>query len=286
MPPTWTDGYLLVDKPAGVTSHDVVARVRRALGGTRTGHTGTLDPFATGLLIVLVGGATRLAQYVPSEPKTYEAIVRFGARTSTDDVTGEVEEEAPVPDEAHVRAAIARLSGTIEQLPPRYSAKLVGGRRAYAMARRGEDVSLAAVPIVVHAWELLDRNGDDWRVRITCGRGTYIRALARDLGALSGSAAHLAALRRTRIAAFDVRDALPADALPDPLPVRPAVELLVGMPREQLRAEDVPLVRHGRAVPATVEGDRVALLDDHANLLAVAEREGAWWQPRLVLSGA
>lgn len=286
MPPTSIDGFILIDKPAGVTSHDVVARVRRALGGARTGHTGTLDPFATGLLVVLVGGATRLARYVPSEPKTYEAVVRFGARTSTDDATGTVEETQPLPDEARVRDAITSLTGEIEQVPPQFSAKQVGGRRAYAMARRGEDVPLAAVPVTVLAWEVLEHDGADWRLRITCGSGTYIRALARDLGARAASAAHLLALRRTRIADFDLAEATPLDALPEPVPLRPAADAIARMPRQRLDASEAESVRHGRAVPAVIDGDHAALLDAEAQLVAVAERDGTWWQPRLVLAGA
>lgn len=286
MAPISTDGFLLVDKPAGVTSHDVVARVRRVLGGARTGHTGTLDPFATGLLIVLVGGATRLAQFAPSEPKTYEAVIRFGARTATDDLEGAVEETAPPPSDERVQAAIARLTGVIEQVPPRYSAKQVGGRRAYTMARRGAALPLTPVRVVVDRWEVLGSEGSDWRVRIVCGGGTYVRALARDLGALSGSAAHLAALRRTRIAGFDVREAISLDALTAPVALRAAGDLLVGMPRERLGAQDVSNVMHGRAVPATVAGARAALVDEDERLLAVAEREGERWQPRLVLAGA
>lgn len=286
MPPTSTDGFVLIDKPAGVTSHDVVARVRRALDGARTGHTGTLDPFATGLLVVLVGGATRLARFVPAAPKTYEAVVRFGARTSTDDATGDVEERRPLPDEDRVRAAIATLTGEIAQVPPQYSAKQVGGQRAYAMARRGEAVPLTPVPVTVHEWTVLGRDGADWTVRITCGSGTYVRALARDLGARSGSAAHLIALRRTRIARFDVADAIPLAALQSPVPLHPAAEAIAELPRERLAEPDAVSVRHGRAVPATVDGSVAALLDADERLLAVAEREGAWWHPRLVLAGA
>lgn len=214
------EGLLLVDKPAGITSHDVVDRVRRAYGERSVGHLGTLDPFATGLLIVLVGRATRLATFLDIEPKAYEAVISFGAETDTDDATGEVTRSAPPPAEPDVRAAIVTLTGEIEQVPPAYSAKKVAGKRAYAAARSGEALELAPASVVVHGWEIGAFTGDALTATITCGGGTYIRALARDLGRFSGSAAHLASLRRTRIGKFDVTDATPADALaasPPPL---------------------------------------------------------------------
>lgn len=214
------EGLLLVDKPAGITSHDVVDRVRRAYGERSVGHLGTLDPFATGLLIVLVGRATRLATFLDIEPKVYEAAISFGSETDTDDATGEVTRSAPPPAESDIRAAIVTLTGDIEQVPPAYSAKKVAGKRAYAAARSGEAVELAPASVVVHRWEVGAYAGGTLSATITCGGGTYIRALARDLGRLSGSAAHLAALRRTRIGKFDVGDATPADALaasPPPL---------------------------------------------------------------------
>lgn len=214
------EGLLLVDKPAGITSHDVVDRVRRAYGERSVGHLGTLDPFATGLLVVLVGRATRLATFLDVEPKVYEAVIAFGTETDTDDSTGEVTRSAPPPSEANVRASIVTLTGEIQQVPPAYSAKKVAGRRAYAAARSGEALELAPASVVVHRWDAGAFTGDTLSATITCGGGTYIRALARDLGRLSGSAAHLASLRRTRIGRFDVADATPADALtasPPPL---------------------------------------------------------------------
>jgi tRNA pseudouridine55 synthase len=214
------EGLLLVDKPAGITSHDVVDRVRRAYGERSVGHLGTLDPFATGLLVVLVGRATRLATFLDVEPKVYEAVIAFGTETDTDDSTGEVTRSASPPSEANVRAAIVTLTGEIQQVPPAYSAKKVAGRRAYAAARSGEGLELAPVSVVVHGWEPGAFTGDTLSATITCGGGTYIRALARDLGRSSGSAAHLRSLRRTRIGRFDVADATPADSLavsPPPL---------------------------------------------------------------------
>lgn len=283
MPAISTDGFLLLDKPAGVTSHDVVAVVRRALGGIRAGHTGTLDPFATGLLLVLTGKATRLAQYVLDEPKTYDAAIRFGVETDSDDLTGAPTATAPVPDEFRVQEAVAGLTGRLLQTPPSYSAKQVAGRRAYAMARGGEPVELAPVPIVVHAWESLGRDADVWRFRITCGAGTYVRALARDLGRLTGSAAHLTGLRRIRLGPFDVADATP---LSDVGALRPrgAREALAHMPNQELTAAELTSVTHGRAVAATVEGSHAALVDVQGALVAVAARDADHWRPRVVIT--
>ncbi|HMI49600.1 MAG TPA: tRNA pseudouridine(55) synthase TruB, partial [Gemmatimonadaceae bacterium] len=215
-------GLLLVDKPAGMTSHDVVQHVRRIYGERSIGHLGTLDPFATGLLVLLLGRATRLATFIDAEPKVYEAKIKFGEETDTDDSTGTVIRTAEPPREADVRAAVKSLTGTISQVPPAYSAKSVDGTRAYDAARRGEPLDLAAVNVTVHSWELGKITDEALTAVITCSSGTYIRALARDLGRLTFSAAHLESLRRTRAGAFDVRDAAMLDSLADsPARVRP-----------------------------------------------------------------
>src|SRR5690348_1905363 len=210
---TGTDGVLLVDKPAGMTSHDVVAVARRALHTRRIGHTGTLDPFATGLLVLLVGRATRLARFVEDEPKVYDATISFGSETTTDDITGQTTRQAPLPDAARVDEGVQRLTGHIDQRPPDYSAKKLSGRRAYAAARAGTPLELPAVSIVVHEWVVRRRTPGSLDVTITCGGGTYIRALARDLGRLAGSAAHLSALRRTRSGVFAAEQAVSLDDL-------------------------------------------------------------------------
>ncbi|HZI99101.1 MAG TPA: tRNA pseudouridine(55) synthase TruB [Gemmatimonadaceae bacterium] len=207
------EGLLLVDKPAGVTSHDVVLIVRRIYGERSIGHLGTLDPFATGLLVLLIGRATRLANFIISEPKVYEATIRFGSETDTDDCTGAVTATAPVPSTDAIDSAISSLTGDIDQVPPDYSAKSVDGTRAYAAARKGAALALEPVRVRVHEWIVRDRRNDEIDVTITCGTGTYIRALARDLGRLTGSAAHLASLRRSRSGPFDVRDAHSLDQL-------------------------------------------------------------------------
>ncbi|HEY1952309.1 MAG TPA: tRNA pseudouridine(55) synthase TruB [Gemmatimonadaceae bacterium] len=206
-PGTSVEGMLLVDKPAGMTSHDVVQHVRRIFGERSIGHLGTLDPFATGLLILLLGRATRLATFIDTEPKVYEATIRFGSETDTDDVTGTVTRTAPLPSERDVRAAVESLTGKISQVPPAYSAKSVDGTRAYDAARRGEPLRLAAVDVTVHEWKPARFAEDTLEAVITCSGGTYVRALARDLGRRVSSAAHLSALRRTRAGEYRVTDA-------------------------------------------------------------------------------
>lgn len=214
------EGLLLVDKPAGVTSHDVVLIVRRIYGERSIGHLGTLDPFATGLLVLLIGRATRLANFIINEPKIYEATIRFGFETETDDSTGTVTTTASIPRSDAIDAAIAKLTGDIDQVPPDYSAKSVDGTRAYAAARKGAALELEPVKVQVHSWTIRNRTDGAIDVTISCGTGTYIRALARDLGRLTGSAAHLASLRRIKSGPFDVRDASSLDQLktsPPPL---------------------------------------------------------------------
>lgn len=285
MPPTTPDGVLLVDKPAGMTSHDVVGAARRALRERRIGHAGTLDPFATGLLVLAVGRATRLLPYVSGEPKVYDATIRFGAETDTDDLTGTVIRESGVPDDAAIEAGIRELTGAIEQVPPAYSAKQVGGVRAHAAARAGAALELAPASVVVHAWEVLARRDADLDVRITCGGGTYVRALARDLGRLCGRAAHLAQLRRIRSGVFDVRDGVSLDALAAGhaallSPASAVPELAV----RRLSPADVTRITHGQRIPAgDVAGSPVALVDEAGSLVGIASVDGGELQPRMVL---
>ena len=216
-------GVLLVDKPADMTSHDVVAVLRRRAGTRRVGHAGTLDPGATGVLVVGVGRGTRLLHFLVGADKEYRATMRLGLSTTTDDADGEVLAEADAsglrsPD---VRRAMARLTGRIDQVPSRVSAGKVGGRAAHERVRAGEDVELAARPVDVTAFELLDlRPGGgtcDLDVHVACSSGTYVRALARDLGALLGVGGHVLALRRTRVGPFTVDEAVPLDEVPEGL---------------------------------------------------------------------
>ena len=286
------DGLLLVDKPAGITSHDVVSVARRALGTRRIGHGGTLDPFATGLLVLLIGNATRLLPYLDGEPKVYDASIAFGSETDTDDVTGTVVAMLPPPEPASVTAAIARLTGIIDQVPPAYSAKQVAGRRAYAAARRGEPLALDPVRVTVHEWLVRDSSADRLDVTITCGGGTYIRSLARDLGRLCGSSAHLASLRRTRSGSFEVADSISLHDLRERgASPRPSREALPNLPTVALSPTDLAHVRHGRSIPvatsdAPPDSARAALVDGAGSLVAVAERADATWQPRVVLPDA
>jgi tRNA pseudouridine55 synthase len=284
------DGLLLVDKPAGVTSHDVVNVVRRAIGERRVGHAGTLDPFATGLLVVLAGRATRLIPHVSGDPKVYDATIRFGSETDTEDLLGAVTREAPPPAEEAVRAAIPALTGWLDQIPPAYSAKRVQGRRAYDLAREGVAVELAPARVRVDRWELLawrDGSPVEADVRITCGRGTYIRSLARDLARLTGSAAHLSALRRVHSGAFDVADAVALDVVREGgATLRPPLDAVPEHPVQALDEPDVRRIFGGIQVPATVAGSWGALTSAATGgLVALAERAGERWQPRVVLHG-
>ena len=283
-----TDGLLLVDKAAGVTSHDVVDIARRALGTRRVGHAGTLDPFATGLLVLLIGRATRLAQFVDGEPKVYDATIRFGTETDSDDATGTVTRDAPPPDPAAVRAAVPTFTGELSQVPPSVSAKQVAGVRAHSAARRGAPLTLAPAQVTVHRWDIASITADELRATIECSGGTYIRSLARDLGRAAGSAAHCGALRRVRSGTFHVRDAVPFCELGDRAAgaLRPMVDGLGPVPRESLDAEGVRRIAHGMTVAATVAGARGAMVDDEGALVAIAERDGDWWRPRVVLRDA
>lgn len=218
-------GVLAVDKPAGPTSHDAVDRARRSLGTHRIGHFGTLDPFASGLLVLGIGPATRLAPFCLDHPKTYRAIVRLGERSDTDDSEGTIETlpVASPPDRAAVERACAAWVGTMEQVPPAFSAKHVDGRRAYALARAGETVTLAAATVRIDAIEIERYDWPELEIVVRCGPGTYLRALARDLGEELGTGGHCDMLRRLASGPFRVEDALPWSALADPTAARAAL---------------------------------------------------------------
>ena len=280
-----TDGLLLVDKPAGVTSHDVVLAARRAFGESRIGHAGTLDPFATGLLVLLLGRATRLLPHLDGVPKEYAAVIALGSETDTDDLHGETVREAEPPSDAAIAEAIAQLTGPLEQVPPAYSAKRVAGRRAYEAARAGEELVLAPAAVQVFAWRDVRREGNRLRATIACGGGTYIRALARDLGRLTGSAAHLAELRRERSGPFHVSAAATLDAVrAGQAMLRPALDALPTIPHVQLTGDDAERVLRGMSVARADEGAAAALVDGRSGaLVAFAEAAGAAWQPRVVM---
>ncbi|HET9010855.1 MAG TPA: tRNA pseudouridine(55) synthase TruB [Gemmatimonadaceae bacterium] len=280
-----TDGLLLVDKPAGVTSHDVVLAARRAFGESRIGHAGTLDPFATGLLVLLLGRATRLLPHLDGVPKEYEATISLGSETDTDDRDGVTVREAEPPGDAAIAEAIVQLTGSLEQVPPAYSAKRVAGRRAYEAARAGELLELAPARVTVFAWRDVMRDGATLRATIACGGGTYIRALARDLGRLTGSAAHLAALRRVRSGPFRVEQAVSLDAVrAGEATLRPALDALPTIPHVPLDADEAERVLRGIAVPRATDGDRAALVDSRSGaLVAFAVAADGSWQPRVVM---
>jgi tRNA pseudouridine55 synthase len=282
---TETDGLLLVDKPGGMTSHDVVLAARRAFGEKRIGHAGTLDPFATGLLVLLLGRATRLLPHLDGIPKEYEATIALGRETETDDLEGEVVREAEPPTDEAIAAAIAQLTGILDQVPPAYSAKRVAGRRAYAAARAGITLELQPSRVEVYAWTNVRRDGGTLLATVSCGGGTYIRALARDLGRLTGSAAHLAALRRVRSGPFRVADAVSVEALRGGTArLRPALDARPTIPHVTLDAEAAERVLRGIAVPRTGDAQRSALVDARSGaLVAFAEGAGPTWQPRVVM---
>lgn len=276
-----------------MTSHDVVGAARRALGEKRIGHGGTLDPFATGLLVLLVGRATRLLPHLAGDPKVYEATIRFGAETDTEDLHGAVTREAALPARAALLAALPSLTGAIAQVPPAYSAKRVDGTRAYALARAGEPVRLEPVTVRVDRWEVLDLDADatgvrEARVRITCGGGTYVRSLARDLARACGSAAHLTALRRVASGPFTVADAVTLEDLRDGrASVRPAIDALPEVPRQSLEDDELARLVRGIDVPARVAGPWVACVHRSTDaLVALAERRADRLQPRVVMREA
>lgn len=273
-----------------MTSHDVVQRVRRALGTKAAGHTGTLDPFATGLLVVLVGRATRLARFVECRPKTYLATVRLGVRTDTDDLTGRIiqtGEGGESVDPVRVVEALAEFVGTRPQRPPEYSAKHVGGERSYRKARRGEMVQLEPVDVTVSRLEVLECRPPEVTFRIVVSAGTYIRAIARDLGESLGLGAHLTSLRREAIGSLRVADAVSLEQLSADALIPPRI-VLGDMPTVDLDAEALNAVSHGRAVVdgeaagKRVSGTVVGLLGD-GELVAVAKAEDGWLRPVVVL---
>lgn len=239
-----TDGLLLVDKPAGITSHDAIDAVRRALSVRKVGHAGTLDPMASGLLLMGVGRATRLLRFLGDLDKEYEGTARLGEETDTLDAEGEVVRTAPVESsEEDVRAAMAGLVGTISQRPPAFSAVKVQGRRLYKAARRGEAVEAEPRTVRVDAFDLLAFDGRDVEFRVVCGGGTYVRSLAAELGARLGPGAHLTRLVRTRTGPFVLKDAVPPDGVDVPLPIERAVGHL---PRMELTDNEAEAARHGR----------------------------------------
>ena len=271
------DGVLVIDKPRDLTSHDVVAVARRALGERRIGHTGTLDPLATGVLPLACGRATRLVRFLTASDKEYEATIRFGFTTDSYDITGtETSRSGLTPDRSAVIAALAELTGSYLQMPPAFSAKKVAGRRAYELARKDQAVALAPVPVAVAEAALEDFSGNTGRVRITCSSGFYVRSFAQSLGEKVGTGACLEALRRTRSGDFTLDQALALERL---VPgIQAAVETLIpldrllpSLPAVRVTDEGRNRVSHGQEVEGTAGVDEwVRLTDSQGCLLAMA----------------
>lgn len=289
------DGLLVVDKPAGWTSHDVVAKLRGATHQRRIGHAGTLDPDATGVLLVGVGRATRLLRFLQETTKEYRGEIAFGVATTTLDAAGEELARAPMPvTEEQVRAAMTRFVGAIEQVPPMVSALKVGGRRLHELAREGKEVERAPRPVTVHAFVLESFTPGEYpraTVRIECSSGTYIRSLAADLGEALGGHAHLAVLRRLRVGAFTLADARPLDALvaaPAAALLTPA-EALRGMETHTVSTEAAARIATGRVftevdAPAAVTGvGPFAFVGPDGTLLAVYELSRDRLKPAVVI---
>ncbi len=276
------DGLVVVDKPSGWTSHDVVGKMRRLAGTRKVGHAGTLDPMATGVLILGVGRATRLLGYLAAHDKDYEATIRLGQRTVTDDSEGDVMSGRSADDvtEADVRAAVLSFVGDIEQVPSSVSAIKVQGVRSYTRVRAGEDVDLPARRVTVSRLAVngCRRPADnlvDVDVSVTCSSGTYIRALARDLGEALGVGGHLTALRRTRIGGIDVSAAHTIDELESTLTVLPLADAVrSAFPARVVTGDDAVGVRHGRPLVRDGESGPTGIFDAAGEVLALMEPRG------------
>jgi tRNA pseudouridine55 synthase len=276
------EGLLLIDKPGGMTSHDVVDVVRRRLGTRKVGHAGTLDPMATGLLVLGVGRATRLLRFLGDLSKTYEGTALLGVETTTLDAEGEVTSERPVTaTEDGIAAAMAALVGSSLQTPPAYSAVKVGGRKLYEAARRGELLEAAPRPIHVDAFELIATRGPEVDFRVVCSGGTYVRVLLADVGAAVGSGAHLTRLRRTAIGALGVVEAVEPSLAGALLPLERAVAHL---PRLDLSAEEAIAAGHGRILGPAAIGGPYAVFAPDGPLIGVYEDDGPKARPLVILA--
>lgn len=299
--PQSVDGVLVLDKPDGWTSHDVVAKVRKILRTRRVGHTGTLDPFATGVLVVCINRATRLVQFLTSDEKEYLATMRLGFATDTGDLTGKP--LLPVTDADHVTSeqvqeALKHFHGRIRQIPPMYSAKKVAGVRLHQLARRGEKVERQPVEIEIKKLELVEsadpHSAQDFTFRVVCTAGTYVRTLAEDIGTQLGVGAHLISLRRTRSGSCTLVKTVSLERLSELAEQNGLGEILIPMsdaielPEIVLTAEECKIIAHGRSIGRITNlsnGAKAKLCDGERNLLAVAEYDAdqALWHPRLVL---
>ncbi|MEU6781039.1 tRNA pseudouridine(55) synthase TruB [Nonomuraea angiospora] len=283
-------GLIIVDKPGEWTSHDVVAKMRRIAGTRRVGHAGTLDPMATGVLVVGVEKATRLLGHLTLTEKVYEATIRLGVSTNTDDAEGEVTATAPASGvmAAEIHKGVAALTGEIMQIPPQVSAIKVNGQRAYKMARAGEAVELRARPVTVRTFDVLDIRAHDDVVDVdavvTCSSGTYIRALARDLGAALGVGGHLTALRRTRVGPYGLSLARTIDQLAEECVILPIGEAVAAaFPRRDVTAEEARVIGHGgRLAAAGLGPGPIGVFGPEGELLALMEEHGRVAKPLAV----
>jgi tRNA pseudouridine55 synthase len=301
------DGILIVDKPEGLTSHDVVARLRRILKTKRIGHTGTLDPFATGVLVMLVGKATRLAQFLDKDKKEYEATIRFGAETDTGDKTGELRitnyELRDVSD-VELENVLTGFLGETEQTPPMYSAKKVDGKKLYELARKGIEIERKPVKVKIYEIEKTDsgeqksenENASDVKIRVACSAGTYIRTLAEDIGKKLEIGAHLAALRRTGAGQFDLSKAVTLEELEEIVLKNVLGDVFITMndalahlPKVILNEEEIKNTQNGKKLrfeDAKIENNQaIRMIDEAENLLAVGfyDEEQKSIQPRIVM---
>jgi tRNA pseudouridine55 synthase len=281
------DGVLVIDKPAGITSHDVVDEVRRRLGSKKVGHGGTLDPGATGVLVIGVGRATRFLTYSQQAPKRYTAVAVFGASTTTQDASGRIVsgDGADIGREDVERVA-KEFTGTIEQVPPMVSAVKIGGERLYRKARRGEDVDRTARPVTIYRLDVTDFDADGPRatIDVRCSAGTYVRTLVHDIGARIGCGAYLESLRRTEAGGFRLSDAITLDGVARDR-LRPLRDAVRGFPIVLTDDEEASLVGHGRPLPVrgnVEEGAYVAVCNEE-QLLGVYRRRGEWLLPDRVV---
>ena len=287
-------GVLVVDKPTGMTSHDVVQVVRNGTNIRRAGHTGTLDPRASGVLVILLGPAVRLSEYVSASDKRYQAIIRLGTTTDTFDMDGQVLDTRPVENisEDQFNTVLQGFVGEIDQVPPPYSAIKIKGRHAYDMARNGEEVELAPRKINVYSLELLEWETPEAVVDVYCSSGTYVRSLAHDLGEKLGCGATLTGLRRTKSGRFTLRDAVPLRKLREAFQdgtwyqyLIPAAEALSDWPAVELSSEEVDALRHGHRIPAgETQETRARGISEAGELVALMtlDEETREWQPKKV----
>jgi tRNA pseudouridine55 synthase len=284
---TAPDGLLVVDKPSGWTSHDVVGRVRRLAQTRKVGHAGTLDPMATGVLVLGIGRATRLLGHLSLTDKEYVATIRLGITTVTDDAEGEVIEQRDASAVGDVTAAMAALTGDLEQVPSSVSAVKVDGVRSYARVRAGEDVQLAARRVTVSRFELAARRGDELDVRVVCTSGTYVRALARDLGAALGVGGHLTALRRTCVGPFSLDQARTLDQLAVELAVVPLDEAVAAsFPRRALTQDEAVALSYGKKLAPTGRPGTYAAFAPDGRCIALIEDRDDVARPTVVFAPA